>query len=80
MRWLAAMAPRMTKLLTPDSSIVLEMGNAWEPGAPVMSVLALRALLALMKKDRLHLCQQSVCDNPARLPGPIQWVNRDESW
>src|SRR2546423_698418 len=34
--WLAAFAPRFRELLKPDGSIVLELGNAWEPGKPVM--------------------------------------------
>ena len=74
--WLARMAPQFNELLTPNGSIVLEMGNAWEPGKPVMSVLALRSLLAFMKRGDLHLCQQFICDNPARLPGPVEWVNK----
>jgi site-specific DNA-methyltransferase (cytosine-N4-specific) len=74
--WLARMAPLFKQLLTPNGSIVLEMGNAWEPGKPVMSVLALRALLAFMKRGDLYLCQQFICDNPARLPGPVEWVNK----
>jgi site-specific DNA-methyltransferase (cytosine-N4-specific) len=73
--WLADFAPRFRDLLKPDGSIVMELGNAWEPGQPVMSTLALRALLAFMEKGHLHLCQQFICYNPARLPGPVQWVN-----
>ena len=46
--WLADFAPRFAKLLKPDGSIVMELGNAWEPGHPVMSTLALRALLAFL--------------------------------
>ena len=42
--------------------------------APVMSTLALRALLAYLDAGHLHLCQQFVHHNPARLPRPAQWV------
>lgn len=73
--WLADFAPRFLKLLKPTGSIVIEMGNAWEQGLPVMSTLALRALLRFLSRGRLHLCQQFVCYNPARLPTPAQWVN-----
>jgi DNA modification methylase len=76
-RWLARLAPLFKELLTPTGSIVVEVGNAWEKGSPVMSVLAMRAMLAFMKKGGLNLCQQFICDNPARLPGPVQWVNRE---
>jgi DNA modification methylase len=75
--WLAELAPHFKKLLTATGSIVMEMGNAWEPGRPVMSVLALESLLEFLKKGDLNLAQQFVCYNPARLPSPAQWVNVD---
>ena len=73
--WLRDLAPRLTELLTPDGSIVMELGNAWEPGSPVMSTLALESLLAFKEAGKLNLCQQFICHNPARLPSPAQWVN-----
>jgi site-specific DNA-methyltransferase (cytosine-N4-specific) len=73
--WLAAFAEPLSDLLTDDGSIVLELGNAWEPGKPVMSTLAMRALLSFLEAAELNLCQQFVCHNPARLPTPAQWVN-----
>jgi DNA methylase len=75
LKWIADFAPTFRKLLAPGGSIVLELGNAWEPGRPVMSTLALEALLAFKKKGRLRLIQQFVAHNPARLPSPAQWVN-----
>ena len=73
--WLADFAPLFRRLLEPRGSIVMEVGNAWEPGLPVMSPLALEALLEFLKRGRLSLCQQFVCYNKARLPGPAEWVN-----
>ncbi len=73
--WLASFAPLFRDYLTDDGSIVMEVGNAWEPGAPVMSTLALEALLEFMRQGDLKLCQQFICYNPARLPSPAQWVN-----
>jgi site-specific DNA-methyltransferase (cytosine-N4-specific) len=72
--WLRDLAPRLKKLLTPDGSVVMELGNAWEPGHPTMSTLPLRSLLAFLEAADLKLCQQFVCHNPARLPTPAQWV------
>jgi site-specific DNA-methyltransferase (cytosine-N4-specific) len=40
-----------------------------------MSPLALISLLKFLEIGRFKLCQQFVCYNPARLPGPAQWVN-----
>jgi site-specific DNA-methyltransferase (cytosine-N4-specific) len=62
-------------LLSPTGSIVIEVGNAWEKGAPVMSTLPLEALLAFKKAGNLNLCQEIICHNPARLPSPAVWVN-----
>ena len=40
-----------------------------------MSTLGLKSLLAFQEGGNLNLCQQFVCQNPARLPSPAQWVN-----
>lgn len=77
--WLCAFGPLFKKMLAPDGSIVVEMGNSWEPGMPVMSTLALRALLEFQEKNELHLCQEFIWHNPARLPSPAQWVNVERS-
>lgn len=74
-RWLCTFGPLFKKMLTPDGSIVIEMGNSWEPGMPVMSTLALRALLDFQSNNDLHLCQEFIWQNPAKLPSPAQWVN-----
>lgn len=74
-RWLTAFGPLFKRMLAPDGSIVMEMGNSWEPGAPVMSTLAIRALLEFLSKNSLHLCQEFIWQNPAKLPSPAEWVN-----
>src|SRR5438309_1197460 len=45
--WLASFALAFREMLAKNGSIVLELGNAWEPGRPVMSTLALEPLLVL---------------------------------
>lgn len=77
LKWLASFGPLLADFLTPDGSIVIEMGNAWEPGSPTMSTLALESLLAFKESASLHLCQEFIWHNPARLPSPVQWVNID---
>lgn len=73
--WLVGFGAGFRDLLTDNGSVVVELGNAWEPGLPVMSTLAVEALLGLVKTGPFHLCQQFICYNPSRLPTPIQWVN-----
>jgi DNA methylase len=76
LRWLEELAPAFSEMLTADGSIVIELGNAWEPNRPVQSLLPMEALLAFVKSPKagLRLCQQFVCYNPSRLPTPAQWV------
>lgn len=74
LHWLKSLAPKLAALLSDKGSIVIEIGNAWERGDPVMSTLPLEALLAFKQAARLHLCQQIICHNPARLPSPAAWV------
>jgi site-specific DNA-methyltransferase (cytosine-N4-specific) len=64
-------------MLTKNGSIVMEVGNAWEQGTPFMSTLPTRALLRFQQDNDLHLCQEFVWQNPAKLPSPAQWVNVD---
>ncbi|MCO6450264.1 MAG: site-specific DNA-methyltransferase [Caldilineales bacterium] len=73
--WIAGFACIFRDLLKPDGSIVMEVGNSWEKGRPVMSTWALRALLAFLEEGNFSLCQQFIWHNPARLPSPAQWVN-----
>lgn len=72
--WLAAYAPLWAEYLTPTGSIVIEVGNGWNPGTPTMSTASLKALLAFQEAASLHLCQEFICFNPARLPTPAEWV------
>jgi DNA modification methylase len=73
--WLASFAPLFRKFLKPAGSIVIEVGNSWVRGRPIMSTLALQALLEFLNQGEFLLCQQFIWNNPARLPSPAQWVN-----
>lgn len=77
--WFAKFAPILREMVTDDGSIAIEIGNAWMPGQPTMSTHVLEAFLRFLKKGDLHLCQEFIWYNPARLPSPIQWVNKERS-
>lgn len=72
--WLAQFAIIFSDLLKEDGSIVMEMGNSWEPNRPVQSLLHLESLIEFKKRGNLNLCQQFICYNPSRLPSPAAWV------
>lgn len=75
-KWLTNFAEIFSDLLKDDGSIVIELGNAWEMGRPVQSLLNLESLLGFVNnpKANLRLCQEFICYNPSRLPSPAQWV------
>lgn len=75
LNWLQFLAPKLTSLLSDKGSLVIEIGNAWDAGQPTMSTLPIEALLAIKKAANLHLCQEFICHNPARLPSPVEYVN-----
>lgn len=75
--WFAEFAPTLREMVTSDGSIVIEIGNAWVPGQPTMSTHVLEAFLRFLKAGDLHLCQEFVWYNPARLPSPVEWVNKE---
>lgn len=77
LKWITSLAPQFEKLLSPRGSLVIEIGNSWQSGRPVQSLLALKTLLALASREEkggLRLIQEFVCYNPSRLPSPAQWV------
>ena len=77
LNWITSFGPIFKNLLAKDGSIVMELGNSWEPGLPVFSTLGLRTLLKFLDDNELYLCQEIICHNPARLPGPAAWVTTD---
>ena len=65
------LAPLFSKLLTEDGSIVIELGNSWEQGRPVQSLLHLKSLMGFVKTKRLiFVLPRIYMYNPSRLPSP----------
>lgn len=74
--WLCGVGNQLKSLITPTGSIVIEIGNAWNSGEPTFSTLPMETLLEFKNRCGLYLCQEFIYYNPARLPGPIEWVNK----
>ncbi len=74
--WFTKLAPIFSDLLADDGSLVIEIGNAWEPERPVQSLLHLECLFGMVKhpEANLRLIQEFICYNPSKLPSPAQWV------
>lgn len=76
LKWFSSLAPFFSDLLTDDGSLVVEIGNNWEPERPVQSLLPIQTLLEFInnKNTDFRLIQEFICYNPSRLPTPAQWV------
>ncbi len=76
LKWFSSLAPIFSDLLSDTGSLVIEIGNSWEPERPVQSLLHLECLLALVKhpEANFRLIQEFICYNPSKLPSPAQWV------
>lgn len=64
-KWLTTVCIGLSEFLTEDGSLVIEVGNSWEEGNPTMSTLSIEALLSVLKKSNLYLCQQFIWYNTA---------------
>jgi site-specific DNA-methyltransferase (cytosine-N4-specific) len=75
-QWISQIADGLVPLLTTTGSLVIEIGNCWNRGEPTMSTVPLLSLLSIADTSGLKICQQFICNNSARLPGPAAWVTR----
>lgn len=76
LNWICNIGNKLKDVLAENGSIAIEIGNAWNAGEPTYSTLPIETLLSLQKRCGLFLCQEFIYYNPARLPGPIEWVNK----
>ncbi len=74
--WLMAFCRKVYRVLAPDGSFVLDLGGAYEKGRPVRSLYNYRVLIALCDQLNFRLAEEFFWHNPAKLPSPIEWVNK----
>lgn len=74
-QWFLPFAEEFFRVLTPDGSLVIDIGGSWVKGQPTRALYHFELLLALVKKVHFHLAQEFYWWNPARLPSPAEWVN-----
>jgi site-specific DNA-methyltransferase (cytosine-N4-specific) len=74
-QWLLPFAAEIKRVMKPTGSFVLNLGGAWQPGAPVRSLYHYRMLLVLVDELGFDLAQEFFWYNPAKMPAPAEWVN-----
>jgi DNA modification methylase len=72
--WFRPFAEQVLRVLKNDGSFVIEIGGAWMPGQPTRSIYHYELLIDLVRNVRFHLAQEFFWFNPAKMPGPAQWV------
>jgi site-specific DNA-methyltransferase (cytosine-N4-specific) len=74
--WLVAFGPLVHRVLKPTGSFVIDLGGAYQRGRPVRSLCNFRVLLRLCDECGFFLAEEFFWHNPAKLPSPIEWVNK----
>lgn len=74
--WLVSFGPLVRRVLKGSGSFVLDLGGAYQRGKPIRSLYNFRVLLRLCDECGFHLAEEFFWHNPAKLPSPIEWVNK----
>ena len=74
--WLVSFGDKVQRVLKETGSFVIDLGGAYQRGKPVRSLYNFRVLLRLCDECGLHLAEGFFWHNPAKLPSPIEWVNK----
>jgi site-specific DNA-methyltransferase (cytosine-N4-specific) len=74
--WLSGFAELVFKKLRDDGSFVLDLGGAYQRGMPSRSLYNFKIVIEFCEKIGFHLAEDFYWYNPAKLPSPIEWVNK----
>lgn len=74
--WLLEFGRRARRVLKPTGSFVLDLGGAYQRGAPVRSLHQYKVLLGFCEELHYFLAEEFFWHNPSKLPSPIEWVNK----
>lgn len=74
--WLLAFSAKVHRVLSDTGSFVIDLGGAYQKGRPVRSLYNYRVLIRLCDELGFRLAEEFFWYNPAKLPSPIEWVNK----
>jgi site-specific DNA-methyltransferase (cytosine-N4-specific) len=74
--WLLKFTVEVKRVLKDTGSFVLDLGGAYRKGRPVRSLYNYRILVRLCDEQGWNLAEEFFWFNPAKLPSPIEWVNK----
>ena len=74
--WLCDIGKAAFPKLKETGSFVIDLGGSYERGKPVRSLYNFRVLLEFCDRVGYRFAEDFYWFNPAKLPSPIEWVNR----
>jgi len=74
--WLIDFARLVHAKLKPTGSFVMDVGGAYQKGVPARSLYHLRLPIRFCDEVGFFLAEDFYWFNPAKLPSPIEWVNK----
>lgn len=74
--WIKPFGKEVFRVLKESGSFVLDLGGAYRSGMPSRSLYNFRVLLTFCDEIGFHLAEDFYWFNPAKLPSPIEWVNK----
>jgi site-specific DNA-methyltransferase (cytosine-N4-specific) len=74
--WLSQFGHLVFRKLKETGSFVLDLGGAYQKGFPVRSLYNFRVPLKFCDELGFFLAEEFFWYNPAKLPSPIEWVNK----
>lgn len=75
-KWIKPFGEEVFRVLKESGSFILDLGGAYRSGIPSRSLYNFRVLLAFCDEIGFHLAEDFYWFNPAKLPSPIEWVNK----
>jgi DNA modification methylase len=74
--WLGQFGKLIFHKLRDDGSLVMDIGGAYVKGSPERALYPFRLLLKFCDDLGFKLAEDFYWHNPAKLPSPIEWVNK----
>jgi len=74
--WIKPFGKEVFRVLKESGSFVLDLGGAYRSCIPSRSLYNFRVLLTFCDDIGFHLAEDFYWFNPAKLPSPIEWVNK----
>jgi DNA modification methylase len=74
--WLLVFTKEVYRVIKDSGSFVIDLGGAYKKGKPVRSLYNYRLLIRMCDEQGWQLAEEFFWFNPAKLPSPIEWVNK----